>query len=259
MVSGRSPLMRLAPAALALAAVLPTAAGAGDSNLTYKERTLPPYAIRVETHVHGSFGTYSWTETYGRVQMKLRSDAKYRDAFYFSESQPHANLPRVIPGTLVASADFTGGHGYPPGRCEWKTSDHLPAGLDVDASETTADGADLFVLVAYPLYKSRAQLKEKCGGWIFGATASDAKLDGMPQEPSASVTIANGASGLCVACNPFSNSLRIEFIKRHRLMPLHFPMSRMVAGKSFGLKFSFSTSDNPPSTGSLRITFTRVR
>lgn len=259
MVSRRNPLVRLAPAALALAALLPTAAGAGDTNLTYKERTLPPYAIRVATQVHGVFGTSSWTETYGRVELKLRSDAKYRGAFYSSQSRPHANAPRVIPGTVVASTDFTGGHGYPPGHCEYKASDHLQAGLDVEVDETTVAGPVMFNLLAYPLYKSRAQLREKCGGWIFGATASDAKLDGIPQEPSASVRIYNGAGGLCYACTPFSNTLDIQFVKRHNLTPLHFPMSRIVAGKSFDLRFSFSTSDNPPGTGSLRVTFTRVR
>jgi hypothetical protein len=262
--------MWLGVAISTLAVIPPTAAGAGEANSSIrngvlragdsvycpvKERALPPYTIRVQTHIAGHYGTVTSTVTYPRLQLTVRSQCGDVVVFYSSTSGRGKKGPPRLPGRVVASAEFPANPVYklPSGHCEWKATDGLRAGLELTGTNTSG-GLSLF---AYPFFDSRTQVKEKCGDGIFRATAYDAMVDGSPLVPSASVKICTGMEAACGAPGlgpPFSTSLDIAFEPTHKLTPL---LSRLVAGKSFSLAYSFSTIESVP--GTLRVIFTRVR
>ena len=219
----------------------------------------PVYGVRVEFRHQGPVGTASWTESYPRIKLCVLSERGTNGltviTYKTQETGPRGGLPKVLPGTFVARVNFTGGHGYPPGRCEWTAHDHIPSGLEVYASVDSDYG--IFSILAYPLFKSRAQIESRCGRWILGATSIKATIDGTAQDPGATAEIGTGSYTRGNAVAPFLGGLNVErFASQSTNGQLGFPVSRLYAGKSFTSTYPWSTGTW---SGSVRLVFTRRR
>ncbi len=214
---------------------------------TFTNHTVP-YSVRVEFQHRGVDGTTAWVENFKRIEVTyVKSGASVTGVYSTNVKLPAS--PSDFPGNFTGTVDFLGGHGYPPGSCTWTASDHIPADLDYEA-HVLDTGYGAFSAVAHPLFRDKAQLVNRCGKWVFGATYFRRSITGTPQDPSADVTIQTGVG------QAFAAGIDIVFQSRQRIGHLFFPLDRMYARKSFVVEEGWTEGDVG---GHLRVTFKRLR